>query len=210
MCVYFSSLNNNISPKRRKNLIEILDNIKLSYEYDNGVSNGTTTERMYYHILEKMKKFKYSKYKYALICDDDFYPCNDFWNKLLTTLKYIERDFRCLHLCPGCLWGRKYRNKDEIGQLNEEYNLFGLVHNKYVFYNINKKIWINKKMWLGGPVAFLVNRENINSLIDDYSLFWKKYKVPNDVILLNILNNKDYVCRDPQLGYEREEGGSMF
>ena len=65
-------------------------------------------------------------------------------------------------------------------------------------------------MWLGGPISMLINKENIDSLIDDYVKYWKYSKKPNDVILLNILNNNDYVSRQPQLGYENEEGGTTF
>lgn len=32
----------------------------------------------------------------------------------------------------------------------------------------------------------------------------------NDVILTAILNKNDYICREPMLGYENEEGGSTF
>lgn len=32
----------------------------------------------------------------------------------------------------------------------------------------------------------------------------------NDVVLLYIINNKDNVCREPQLGYENEQGGSLY
>ena len=41
---------------------------------------------------------------------------------------------------------------------------------------------------------------------------WKadKQKNNNDVILTQILNNNDYICRQPMLGYENEEGGSTF
>ena len=210
ICVYFSSLNNDISVKRRRNLIKKLDNIGISFEYDKGVTKGTNLERMFYHLLQKMEKFKASNYKYGLICDDDFIPCDNFWNKLTTTMKYINPKFRCLHLCPGCLWGRKYRNNRKKGYMNSEKNLTGIKHNKYVFYDINKDIWIKKKMWLGGPIAILINKESIDSLIHEYVKYWQISKEPNDVILLKILNNNDYVCRQPQLGYENEEGGTTF
>ena len=64
---------------------------------------------------------------------------------------------------------------------------------------------------MGGPIAFLVNKKHINSLINDFSQLWKNNKnLGNDLMLLHIINKKDYVCREPQLGYERPEGGSLF
>jgi hypothetical protein len=35
-------------------------------------------------------------------------------------------------------------------------------------------------------------------------------KCNNDVILTQILKENDYVCREPMLGYEDEQGGSIF
>ena len=210
ICVYFSSIDNIVSKKRRQNITYQLNKIGINYEYDNGVTNGSNIERMFKHLLIKMERFKYSNYKYGLICDDDFIPCDNFWTKITNTMKYIKPKFRCLHLCPGCLWGRKFRNENLLGHLNSEKNLLGLKHNKYVFYDIDKNIWVKRSMWLGGPIAFIINKGSIDSLIHDYKLFWKKNKVPNDVILLNIINTDDYVCREPQFGYEKEEGGSTF
>ena len=211
ICVYFSSIDNNIiSLKRRKNISYHLNKIGIKFEYDKGVTQGNKLERMFNHLLVKMKKFKSSNYKYGLICDDDFIPCNNFWIEINKTMKYVNPHFRCLHLCPGCLWGRQFRNKNKIGHLNSEKNLDNIKHNKFVFYEINKRIWVRRGMWLGAPIAFIINKENIDSLIHDYKSFWQKKKVPNDVILLEIVNNNDYVCREPQLGYEKEEGGSLF
>mgnify|MGYP001153008896 CR=1 FL=1 len=74
----------------------------------------------------------------------------------------------------------------------------GFKHNKYVFYNIDKSRWVKKDLLPGGPIAFIINRQNIDSLIHDYKSFWQKNKIPNDRILLNIINNNDYICREPQ------------
>ena len=210
LCVYFSSLDNEISASRRHNLIKELNNIGVDFHNDKGVTTGSNVERMFYHLLRKMERFKHSSYVYGLICDDDFLPCNDFWEKLNTTMMYVKPRFRCLHLCPGCLWGRQFRDKNKIGHLNRETDLFGIKHDEYVFGEIDKSVWVEKNMWLGGPVAFIVNKESIESLIHEYTSFWIEHKVPNDVILLKIINNNDYVCREPQLGYENEQGGSTF
>lgn len=209
-CVYFSSLNNEISKKRRHNLISQLNKYNIKYEIDPGVTNLPKLEIMYQHILNKLNRFKKSKYQFAIICDDDFFPCDNFWNKLLTSSKSFSKNFRTFHLCPGCLWGRKFRDSKKYGKLNNEVNLSNLKHNKFTFYDINKNNWNNKKMWLGGPIAFLINKKYIDSFIKDYQNYWEKNKVPNDCILTNILSKKDFVAREPQLCYENEEGGSLF
>ena len=201
ICVYFSSMNR----KRKRNLTKALDIIGLPYEHDGGIMNGPMMIRGYKHILNKLENFRNSTYKYAIICDDDFYPINDFWNKLNTTVQQIGKDFRCLHLCPGCLWGRGSGNI--TGRLNTKKNLSGMAHNEYTFHNINNDEWSKQGMWLGGPAAFLINKTHIDSFISDYTSFYKGSKTPpNDVIFVSMLNDKDYVCREPQLCYEREEG----
>ena len=138
-------MNNEISIKRRKNLTKILNEYKIPFKYDKGVSKGSKRYKMYKHILNKMIYFKNSKFNYGIICDDDFYPCEDFWNKLMVTLKFIDKDFRCLHLCPGFLWGRKFNDKNKYGKLNNEKNIDEFKHNKYVFFNIEKKNGLKKK-----------------------------------------------------------------
>ena len=84
-------------------------------------------------------------------------------------------------------------------------------HESGRFYiNCDSEVYFNKKFWLGGPIAMLVNKNNVESLLNDCILTYKKYKYANDVILTKILNKNDYVCREPMLGYEEEEGGSTF
>ena len=214
LCVYFSSMNDNISTKRRKNLIEELNKYNLKYEIDTGVTNKalSTKQRQFFHILNKLESFSKSNFKYALICDDDFVPINNFYNELLSTLKYVDCNFRMIFLCIGYLWGRKYKHFNKTGRLRSEGYLFGLKHNERVFYDIDKNEWIKRKMWLGGPIAILVNKSHIQNLIFEYKqMFYKlNQNVNNDVLLLYILNNKDFVCREPQLGYENEQGGSLY
>ena len=76
--------------------------------------------------------------------------------------------------------------------------------------NCYNKIYFDKKFWLGGPIAMLVNNNNVESLLNDFILQYNKSNVNNDVVFTQILNCNDYICREPLLGYEEEEGGITF
>jgi hypothetical protein len=47
-------------------------------------------------------------------------------------------------------------------------------------------------------------------LLDDFTAKYAENQLNSDVILVQILNRQDYVCREPQLGYEEEAGGTTF
>jgi hypothetical protein len=65
-------------------------------------------------------------------------------------------------------------------------------------------------MWLGGPIAFLIKKEYSTQFLREFTERFKKIKEPNDVILTKMLTKKDFICRSPQLGYEKEEGGTTL
>lgn len=207
-------MNDHISSKRRNNLIKELNKYDLKYQIDTGITDKSlsTKQKQFYHILYKLENFSKSNFKYALICDDDFVPINNFYNELLNTLKYVDSNFRMIFLCVGFLWGRKFKHFNKNGRLNSEGDLLGLKHSHRVFYDIDKNEWIKRKMWLGGPIAVLVNKSYIQNLIYEYKqMFYKlNQDVNNDVLLLHIINDNDYICREPQLGYENDEGGSLY
>ena len=96
--------------------------------------------------------------------------------------------------------------------LNPEHDMNNIpYHESNRFYdNCNSQIYTHKAFWLGGPISILVNKLNIDSLINDYTEQYKKGQFPNDVILTQILNNNDFICRQPILGYENENGGTTF
>jgi len=147
-------------------------------------------------------------YDYAIICDDDFEPVDNFMEELKATLNILPENWRCLHLCPGYLWGRKFRDKSKVGKPNPEFPLKDIpMDSSGRVYLIDKIKYTNKRMWLGGPVAVLVNK-NANSLLADF-INESKNPRPADVILTRISNENDYVCTTP-LGYENEQGGSTL
>ena len=211
MCLFFSSLENDISYRRRRNITRVLEKYRINFKMLPGVQNIPQIEIRYFYLLNMLNSFKKSDYEYAIICDDDFIPCSNFWNELTKTVSMIDKDFRALHLCPGFLWGRKFRDTSKISNLNPEDDISDIpfTHERY-FSNVDFKQFVEKKIWLGGPMAFLINKKYIDWFIHDYNTYYESFKYPNDVILTFMLNSKDYICRQPQLGYEKEEGGSVF
>ena len=71
-------------------------------------------------------------------------------------------------------------------------------------------LYYKKKFWLGGPVCILVNKKNVDSVLDDFIKANNENPENDDVIFTRILNNNDFICREPMLGYEEEGGGTTF
>jgi hypothetical protein len=198
--------NNEISMKRKNNLINKFSNFKIIF--NEGIIDKT---RKFYQTLKNaLETFKNTNSEFAIICDDDFSPIDNFLDELNKTVQLLPSNWRCLHLCPGYLWGRKFRDKSKIGSLNPEYNMDKIpFHESGRFYkSCDSNKYFRNKFWLGGPIAFLVNKNSINSLLNDYVAQYNINKFNNDVILTKILNNDDFICREPILGFEEEQGGS--
>jgi len=219
LIIIATSLSNDIiSEKRRVNLVNNLSKYNLNLhilcrEKNKDIKSHRTIN--YNSFLERLLICKKLSYKYCLLIDDDFYPIENFLYELNEVLKVLPTDWIGLHLCPGFLWGRKYRDKSKIGQLNTEkkkgINKLTTDITGKIFNNNDPLIYKSIKGWLGGPISFLINNteENINNLIKDYSSY-KKTRMNNDVILTMMLNKNIYVCRDKQLGYEEECGGRTY
>jgi len=200
-------LNNNISEKRKENIKNEMDKYKIPIYFIYGKLEKNKT---FFDIFKRrIIAFKQTNLQYGILCDDDFQPHQNFLEELNKTVELLPTNWRCLHLCPGYLWGRKFRRCVTPGKLDPEGNINDLLyHNsKRFFINCGSSFFYKKKIWLGGPIAVLVNKNNIDSLLNDYINCYLKYKTINDVVLTKILNNDDYVCMEPLLGYENEQGG---
>jgi hypothetical protein len=202
------------SEARRNNLINNFSKWNIPVLLNPGIIDNTLPNHniMFNIIKNAFEIYKKSNYEYAIICDDDFFPIDNFLGELNKTVDLLPYNWRCLHLCPGYLWGRRFRNKDKIGLLNAEYNMTGIqYHESGRFYlNCTGDTYFNKKFFLGGPIAIVINKNNFESLLNDFVSQYEKSNLPNDVILTKILNANDYICREPQLGYEEQEGGTTF
>lgn len=204
--------NNIISEKRRNNIFNQFGKYNISLLFNYGLKNDAASNIMFKIIKNSMELFKKTNFDYCIICDDDFYPIDNFLFELNKTFELLPKNWRALHLCPGYLWGRAFRDTEKIGKLNPEYNMDDIpFHNSGRFYiNCNSNLYFKNKFWLGGPIAILVNKNNIDSLILDFVKQYEISNANNDVILTQILNDNDFICREPQHGYEKEEGGTTF
>jgi hypothetical protein len=206
--------NNAVSEKRRNNIVNNFGDYNIPIIFNYGIQNsGIQHHLIMFTIIRKaFDLFKKTTHEYAIICDDDFYPISNFLEELNKTIYLLPENWRCLHLCPGYLWGRKFRDIEKIGKLNPEYNMDDIpFHSSGRFYmNCDSTTYFDKNFWLGGPIAMVVNKKNIDSLLNEFILQYNINKCNNDVILTQILKENDYVCREPMLGYEDEQGGSTF
>jgi hypothetical protein len=206
--------NNSISEKRRNNLIKIFNKYKIPILFNQGKKE---LDKTFYNIMKnRLEVFIKTKYNYAILCDDDFNPIDNFLNELNKTVKLLPDDWECLHLCPGYLWGRNFRDNSKIESfyvpLNPEYSMKNIPYHKSgrFYNNTDYKIYEKNKFWLGGPIAILVNKNNVSNILKNFINNYSKNKANNDIVLTRILNTKSFICRKPQLGYENGFGNTTF
>jgi hypothetical protein len=206
--------NNSISEKRRNNMIQNFSAYKIPIMFNHGIKDKNMDNRdiMATIVKNAIESYKKTTFDYGLICDDDFCPAPNFLEELNKTVALLPPNWRALHLCPGYLWGRAYRDMTKIGHLNPEYNMDGIpYHESGRFYmNCNNQVYVRKNFWLGGPIAVLLNKKNVDNYLQHFLFQYTNTKLNNDVIFTLILTPDDYVCREPLLGYENEEGGTTF
>lgn len=210
ICITTTISKNEISIKRRNNIVKKFSTFNIPVILNHGLVKQSVNHDVSSAIItNSLNIFMKTTYKYAIICDDDFDPIDTFLEDLKKTIDLLPSDWRCLHLCPGYLWGRKYRDKSKIGHLNPEYPMKDIPFDPSGrFYFANKHVYTRRKFWVGGPVAFVVN--NASSLLTDFTNKYKECPRAADVLLTQILNEHDYICREPLLGHEDEQGGSTL
>jgi hypothetical protein len=204
---------NIISSRRRDNLINKFSKWDIPLVFKDFIKKSKPMHEISYEmIVNSLSLFKNTKFDYAIICDDDFCPIDNFFEELNKTVNLLSTNWRCLHLCPGYLWGRNFRDISKISVPNPEYNMSGIPYDKSgrFYMNCDSKIYFDKKFWLGGPIAVLVNKNSVDSFLNDFISEYNKFKENNDVIFTRILNSDDYICREPILGFENEQGGTTF
>jgi hypothetical protein len=209
-----------VSENRRKMLVDTMAPFGIPILFQQGITGDNLIDIQYRVLKYRMEAFcKMGGFKYGIICDDDFHCHSHFLEELNKTVALLPTDWRCLHLCPGVLWGRSFFQRDnnhwksfQEGSIKPE----GMTHNLMIdntgryFLNCGSGMWNHNHLWLGGPIAILVRHDTIAELLKDYTELYERENNPNDVILTNILTHRDYVCCVPQLGYEDEMGGSCF
>lgn len=212
-----SLINNKTSKKRVINLLKEMKkyNIKvnISLGYKEKLPNNLISIKKTFHLLLQFKK---SNKEYGLICDDDFSPCNDFLNELNRTVELLPKSWEELHLCPGFMWScRGFNNKKPTPlKFNPRKNINDMKYDKSgrFFTNINSDILLKYNINLG-PIALLLHKKNIDKFIIRFMNRWKfnlknNLSAHDDTIFMYISNKNTFICRNPQLGYEKQQGGS--
>lgn len=204
--------NNQVAEKRRNNLLNFFSKSKVSILFNHGECSKNKNQNMFMTLINSINLFEKTTFEYGIVCDDDFFPINNFMQELNKTVKLLPENWRSLHLCPGFAWGRKFRDDTKIGLFHPEKNMndFDVHFSGRFFNNCNGKKYTANEFWLGGPVCFLINNKSASNYLNEIEIQFNKNNIPNDVLLTNILSIDDYICRYPQLGYEREEGGSTL
>jgi hypothetical protein len=204
---------NIISGKRINNIIDNFSKYNIPIIINDYIKkNKSSAEISCEMIINNTHFFKKMNTEYAILCDNDFFPAANFLEELNKTVALLPANWRALHLSPGYLWGRRMRDATKIGHLNPEYTMDGIpYHESGRFYlNCDNRLYASKHFWLGGPIAILLNRTNVDQFLNHFLLQYTHTKLNNDVILTLILTPNDYICREPMLGYEKEEGGTTF
>jgi hypothetical protein len=167
-------------------------------------------------MREKIKRglemFQRLDVEYALLCDDDFTPIPNFFQELQQTIALLPSDWRCLHLCPGYVWGRQHRDTLQKGQFIPQWDMTGIPYHASgrFFHHCNASQYYQKKFWMGGPVALLLRKNEVDDFLHEFISSYEKDPMPDDVIFTLMMTERDFVCRQPVLGYEDEGGGSTF
>lgn len=208
--------NDEISEKRRNNIINRMNEHELNMLFAHGITGVKEEEIMYNVMLNRFLLARRVDYEYILLCDDDFYPIDDFMVELNKTVDILPHTWEALHLCPGFLWGREYdktKNKSfdlKTGKPNPTswIDCFQIDDSGRVFYNIDTEFIFDLNAWVGGPIAMVIKKSSVNKVINKYQSFCNIQH--NDRILTKIIDDNTFICYDPLLGYEREEGGSTF
>jgi hypothetical protein len=205
---------NAISERRRANIVTNFAKHSIEVIFNEGITGKPSHVIMYTNIINMMRLYQSMEYTYAIICDDDFFIIPNFLEEINNTVKLLPDNWRCLHLCPGYLWGRQFRDMSKVSHLNPEYNMedadVPFDKSGRFYNNCDGKKYSDRSFWLGGPIAMLINKNNCESLLHDFCAEYDARPHNNDVVLTRILSGCDYVCREPMLGYEEECGGTIF
>ena len=211
-----------IGNKRRNNLVSEFGKYNIDIHLLHGLNaSGFPRREVAANITLTMFQsfetdFAADHIEYGLIVDDDFFPKSNFLDELKQTVDLLPNGWRSLHLAVGGLYGRHAHEHD--GHLNPEPRInvshFQSHESGRFFTNVSAEIYFKEGLWLGGPMAVLVNKHTIAKLIKQYTTkqndpHLRRHEA-NDVLLVMCLTENDFICRDPMLGWEEMEGGTQY
>lgn len=173
-------------------------------------------------------RFLDSGFEYGILCEDDFSPRDHFIEELGKTVSKLPHYWRALHLCPGWAYGRsdkKHENREKVAAVGrydpEKHKIAKGVDEKCtilpfsdgrVFSPMSKQTCFELELWVGGPIAVLLRRESALRFLRDIQVIKEFVGVDHaDRVMCRIMEyGPDFVCRDPQMGAEVEQGGTTL
>lgn len=143
----------------------------------------------------------------VLISQDDAQLCGQFLPELRSLLDEAPEGWRTLHLCPGYMWGR-VTNK---ARLDRDLPSPVPADPDWIV-PVDKRVGsrfstLFEPAWVGGPVAFLIRKRDIESLL--LQLRSTNPTTPDDMSLVHKATPNDYMLRKDLLCHEREQGGAQ-
>lgn len=207
--VYCTLRNNKISLLRAKNLKYRFRGIDTKAVI--GVTKGSVTWRSYLLLRNLMQEFiENQTHSYGILCDDDMDICPKFLQELNRTVQDLPSNWKVLHLCPGCLWGRAFPNRTKLELCPEPASFFAI---RPGFTKCNRAAYnVGSPCWYGGPVAMLVNRTHVQEIMDNYDRKFAELRQDNDVVLTHMAMEDPlhFVAMDPPLCNEKDQGASTL
>ena len=153
--------NNLISESRRNNIINNFSKYNIPVMFNYGIKQQPDIDNRditFHTIKSSIELYKKTNFEYAIICDDDFFPIDNFLEELNKTIELLPDNWRCLHLCPGYLWGRKFKDSSKIGCLNPEYDMKGIDFDSSgrFYINCNNRTYFKKKILARRTCCFYI------------------------------------------------------
>lgn len=137
----------------------------------------------------------------ALVTQDDVHLHSRFFDELHDTLHALPPSWRSLHLCPGYLSSQpmakaRFRPVVMPGPYKPKGPVPNTTHQRF-FQGLSPLIW------LGRPLAFVVNCSRIANLRQSVALVNKSFEHhPAESTLVQVGTKDDFIARDPQLCVE--------
>jgi len=165
------------------------------------------------NVIRALEKCNSSDRMLCLVVEDDteFHP--DFDRILSEMLSLLPSTWTVFHLCPGFLWGRKYRDAGMHFQPNPEYPQPGFSRTAphaadwSLSYSATDRYLTDWRGLVGGPLAFVVKK---SSALHVASLISADIRYTEDESLTRLREPSHFVANNPQLCYESESGGNTW
>lgn len=201
--------------RRRDHLLGQLGVQRLDFRTIPCITDDRDRHRVLFELLvRKLRLLLSTDFDVGVVCQDDTHFHDNLLTELGATLAALPAGWRCLHMCPGFLWGRKRRRSTEAGALDPERSVASLRRSPCgrFFHSLQDPAYKRVGVWPGGPVCFAVRSSRAAELLADIEAAWAAggHRQHDDVLLLRAAGPDDFMAAAPQLCLELEQGGSTF